>query len=155
MCYAFLMMKRAMTKCEDVELMAKLYEEVKVAFAAEQSKRMKRNNYRRGKKHTQKTKKKISEKNKGQGVGRRLSNTTRGKISAARKGKHLSEETKMKLSEINKGHKPTIETRKKLSTRLIGNKHTFGMKWFNNGTKSVMAKSCPAGFTLGRLKKNE
>jgi len=114
---------------------------------------MKRNNYRRGKKHTQKTKKKISEKNKGQGAGRRLSNTTRDKISVARKGKHLSEETKMKLSEMNKGHRPTVETRKKLSARLIGNKHTFGMKWFNNGIKSVMAKSCPTGFILGRLKK--
>ena len=153
MCYAFLMMKRAMTKCEDVELMAKLYEEVKVAFAIDQSKKMKGNNYRRGKKHTQQTKKKISEKNKGQGAGRRLSNTTRYKISVANKGKHLSEETKMKLSEKNKGHKLSDEARQKISNNLKGNKYTFGMKWFNNGSKSVMAKSCPDGFVAGRLKR--
>ena len=92
-------------------------------------------------------------KNKGQGAGRRLSNTTRYKISVANKGKHLSEETKMKLSEKNKGHKLSDEARQKISNNLKGNKYTFGMKWFNNGSKSVMAKSCPDGFVKGRLKR--
>ena len=54
---------------------------------------------------------------------------TRKKLSEARKGKHHSEETRLKMSESRKG---------KL--------------WYNNGVKSIRAKTCPEGFVPGRLK---
>ena len=47
------------------------------------------------------------------------------------KGKQVSEKTRQKLSEATKG------------------KH-----WYNNGVKSIRAKTCPEGFVKGRLKQH-
>jgi group I intron endonuclease len=74
-----------------------------------------------GKKRSDETKKKISEKNKGNKnfLGRHHSEKTKLKISNSKKGTHLTDEQKRKLSEINKGktisdwHKKRISESKK------------------------------------------
>ena len=71
---------------------------------------------------------------------------TRLKIAEAHKGKHHSAETRQKLSESHKGKYLSVETRKKMSEAHKG-KH-----WYNNGVKSILAKTCPEGFVPGRLK---
>ena len=79
-----------------------------------------------------------------------LSEEAKQKMSIAKKGRHLSEETKKKMSESLKGKtlKPlTEEHKQKLSVAKLGS------HWFNNGIKSVQAKSCPEGFVKGRLRK--
>ena len=70
-------------------------------------------------------------------------------------GKHLSEEAKRKMSIAKKGKSLSEETRRKLSESHKG-KNTWSKThhWFNNGTISVRAKSCPEGFVKGRLKKS-
>ena len=67
------------------------------------------------------------------------------KISESLKGKHRSEETKRKMSEAKKNM--SEETKRKISEAKVG------MRWFNNGIKSVLVKECPEGFVKGRLKK--
>ncbi len=57
------------------------------------------NNPMYGRKHSEETRKKLSEANKG----KKLSEETKKKLSEANKGKKLSEETKKKLSEVQKG----------------------------------------------------
>ena len=102
--------------------------------------------------------------------GKHLSAETRKKLSEANKGKHHSEETRKKLSEANKGKHHSEETRKKMSEALNGENHPFFGKhhseetrkkmsealkskyWYNNGVKSIRAKTCPEGFVKGRLK---
>ena len=73
------------------------------------------------------------------------------------KGKHRSEETKRKMSKAKQGKKlkPFTEEHKlKMSIARKG-KNTWSKThhWFNNGTITVRAKSCPEGFVRGRLKK--
>ena len=67
-------------------------------------------------------------------------------------GKHHSTETRQKMSEANKGENNywfgkhlSEETLKKLSEAGKG-KH-----WYNNGVKSILAKTCPEGFVQGRI----
>lgn len=55
------------------------------------------------------------------------------------KGKHLSEEHKQHMSESHKGK----------------NTWTKGCCWYNNGTITVRAKSCPEGFVRGRIKRKK
>ena len=56
-------------------------------------------------KHTEESKRKISENLKGKFTG----------IKHPMYGKHHSEETKRKISEAGKGRKPSAETKRKLS----------------------------------------
>ena len=102
-----------------------------------------------GKHHSEETRQKLSEANKG----KHRSEETRRKLSEANKGKNLSAETRKKISEANKGKPSWIkgkhrseETRQKLSEANKG-KHLY-----NNGVKSILAKTCPEGFVPGRLK---
>lgn len=62
-------------------------------------------------------------------------------------GKHLSEETRRKMSEAKKGKHLSDEAKRKLSAAKQGS------HWWNNGIKTIRAKSCPEGFVKGRLKK--
>jgi hypothetical protein len=79
-----------------------------------------------GRKHTEETKKKISESNKG-----KVKHTDESKemISSSRKGKKLSQEHKDKISAAMKnnknmnGKKMSDETKKKLSAKMKGNKN--------------------------------
>ena len=98
-----------------------------------------------GKHHSEETKKKMSESNKGKHI---FSEEQKKKMSEARKGKKLgpcSEEHKRKIGEASKGKHLSEETRRKLSVVRKG-KH-----WFNNGTTSTQAFECPEGFVPGRL----
>lgn len=95
----------------------------------------------KGRKHTEETKKKISEAHKGMKYTKEqldqiketkikngtthpkrkpLKQETKNKISAAHKGKKATEETKAKLSKAHKGKKHTEETKKKMSASRLG-----------------------------------
>ena len=74
--------------------------------------------HHKGKRFSEETKKKLSAANKG----KQLSEETKAKMSEAKKGKPRSEETKRRMSEAlkgrpgpNKGKHPSEETRRKLS----------------------------------------
>ena len=87
---------------------------------------------------------------RGTMYGKRQSEETRKKISAAMKGKTHSEETRKKLkgkAAWNKGKILSEETRKKMSETHNG-KH-----WYNNGIVDTFAKSCPEGFVPGRIRR--
>lgn len=97
------------------------------------------NSFRKGKKHKEETKNKISE---------------------AKKGKHLSEEHKKKMSDAKKGKnnsmygkKHSDETRKKIGETHKGNTYTKGMHWYHNDDGNIMAKECLPGFEPGMLRK--
>jgi hypothetical protein len=68
-------------------------------------------------------------------VGRKLSDETKRKISAAHKGKEPNWDLINRLSEINKGNqyglgkKPSSETRAKMSAAHTGNTYALGYKW--------------------------
>jgi len=66
----------------------------------------------KGKKHSEKTKRKIGLKNKGKNsgnYGKHPSEENKRKISIAKKGIKRSEETKRKISESNKGRESPME----------------------------------------------
>ena len=103
----------------------------------------------KGKKLSEKTKKKMSDVNKG----KKLSEEHKKKISEGNKGKKMSDEARRKMSEAkkgktswNKGKHHTVESKKKMSD---ANK---GMHWFNNGKINKRARECPEGFVPGILK---
>ena len=80
-----------------------------------------------GFKHSEETRKKISENNARYWQGKTLSAKTRKKMSEAQKGKTLSEETRKKISEANKGENNPMygkthseEARKKMSEAKKG-----------------------------------
>ena len=108
--------------------------------------RQKLSEVHKGKHHSTEARKKMSESKKGENhpfFGKHHSEETRKKISDALNGenhpmfgKHHSEETRKKMSEANKGK----------------NHWTKGTHWYNNGVKSILAKTCPEGFVPGRLK---
>ena len=109
-----------------------------------------------GKHPSEETRKKMSEKKKGKPTwikGKHHSVETLKKMSEATKGKHHSEETRKKISDaLNGENHPmfgkhhTAEARKKMS------EVHKGTIWYNNGVKSIRAKTCPEGFVPGRLK---
>jgi len=86
-----------------------------------------------GLKHSEETKKKISELNKGEKnsfYGKHHTEETKRKISESNKGnasflgKHHTEETKKRLSDLNKGKKLTDEAKEKIKIASTGRKHT-------------------------------
>lgn len=156
MMYAFLLMKRVLLKCDDIEAMSKMYEEVKVALSQRMKQKMK------GKSLSNEIKMKISKTLKGRPcgmLGKHHSADARKRISEACCGKTLSEETRKRISEAqcgeknhnfgkpawNKGKQTSNKTKQKLSDTIKQ------LHWFNNGTKNIRAKECPDGFVQGRL----
>lgn len=91
----------------------------------------------KNKRHSEETKKKISESNKG----KKVSEETRKKLSESHKGHKVSEETKKKLSKINKGKKPHINT---IKASIKYNEKTYTMKSPNGDiiTFTNMKKFC-------------
>ena len=82
-----------------------------------------------GKHHSEEAKKKMSLRHKGRDTWM--------------KGKHHSEDAKKKMSECHIGkHYPKLSEAKK----------GLHLHWYNNGVKSILAKTCPEGFVPGRLK---
>ena len=117
----------------------------------------------KGYKLSDETKQKMSERKKGENnpmYGKKHSEETRKKISEHHAdvsgenhpmyGKHHSEETLIKMRGENNpmyGKKHSEETRKKMSDAFKG-RH-----WYNNGIVQIQSFECPIGFTKGRLKK--
>ncbi len=103
---------------------------------------------KKGKKHTEESKKKMSDAKKGKKM-KPLSEETKKKLSDAKKGKKIkpfTEETKKKMSEAKKGKKMkphSEEAKKKMSEAKKGYKHTEEAKRklseVNKGKKHIEA----------------
>ena len=86
-------------------------------------------------------------------LGKHPSEESRKKMSEVHKGKHRSAETCKKIAEANKGKHRSAETRRKMSESRKGKPTCIkGKHWYNNGVKSILAKTCPEGFVPGRIK---
>ena len=122
---------------------------------------------------SEETRKKLSEKSKGENnpmYGRNHSEETCKMLREVNLGKHHTEESRKKMSESHKGQIPwnkgatgifasekhwnygkhlSDETKKKISASKKG-RH-LGKYWYNNGVISVLARECPNGFVKGRI----
>lgn len=169
MCFALYRMKQQLMKCDDVETMAKLYEEARTNMDFATNK---------GKKFTDEHKKKIGEAHKGQ---KNWNAHHKGKDSPSY-GLKRTEEQKLKNRIAHLGKPVSVETRKKLSLKNSGKNNPMygkssweglteeqikirkekitrastGRKWYNNGVDEVFAYELPFGYNAGRLirKKN-
>lgn len=139
MCFAFHQMKRILVKCNDIKLMAKLYDEVRTDFSKELSAMHK------GKPKSTITRQRMSDAWKG---------VDRKGVNNPMFGKHLSDDAKKKIGAKSKGRtfKHTDEAKRKISIAHLGNKGSLGKHWFNNGIVSIQAFTCPDGYVKGRVK---
>lgn len=153
-------------KCDDVETMAKLYEEARMNMDFATNK---------GKKFSDEHKRKIGETHKGsknwnashKGIlspsyGRVRSEEEKLKNRIAHLGKKHTEESKRKISAATSGkNNPmygksswdglTADERKKRIEKLKAS--TVGKCWYNNGITEVLSFEQPNGFVAGRLRK--
>ena len=96
-----------------------------------------------GKKHSEKSKKMMSESAKG----KIMSEETKRKVSEAKKGTILSEETKKKLKEKRKGRKPALgmkhteSWKKDHSKRMLDNNPFKGKKHTEETKKTISEKA--------------
>lgn len=81
-----------------------------------------------GMKHSEETKKKISEIHKGRFCGEK--NPMFGKL--------VSEETREKISKSNTGQKRSEETKNKIRTKLKGNSNTLNYKYSEESKKKIL-----------------
>ena len=91
----------------------------------------------KGKKHTEETKRRMSEARKG----KKFSEEHKRKIGLGNKGKIRSEETRKKISQSHFGLRPTVETRKKMGEAHKGEKcHLWkgGITPKNNAIRSSL-----------------
>lgn len=77
----------------------------------------------------------------------------------SKKGRKLSEETKAKLSAAHKGKPKTEEWKRKIAEARIGKAHPHkgrekGKKWFTDGKVNILAAVCPSGFKSGMTRLN-
>ena len=166
MCYALYRMKQQLMKCDDVETMAKLYEEVRTNMDFATNK---------GKKFSDEHKRKIGESHKGAknwnsshkgtmspSYGRVRSEEEKRKNRIAHLGKKHTEESKSKISVATSGkNNPmygksswdglTADERKKRIEKLKAS--TVGKCWYNNGITEILSFEQPNGFVAGRLRK--
>ena len=77
-------------------------------------------NVRTGQKHSEETKRKMSEVRKGHAV----SDETKARISAAHQGKTLTEEHCRKMSDFRKQYHPSEETKRRIGLGGLGRKHS-------------------------------
>ena len=111
MCYAFNMMKRIISKSDDIEKLSELYDEVRKDLSVYKSESQK---------------------------GRKLSKLTCRKISESQKGKKISEDTRKKISESRKGK---IPWNKGLTGIFVGEKSTMWGKHHSEEAKMKMSES--------------
>lgn len=118
-------------------------------------------------KHTEETKRKISEKNKGEKnwfygkthteeTRRRLSEIKKGKCSGEKNhmyGKTHTEETRRKLSELNKGKTLSEETKRKISKSQKG--RTFSEETKKKFSENTKGKNNPMSKKVSLTKNNE
>lgn len=106
-------------------------------------KRKGENNGFYGKHHSEDSKIKISEAQKGKqswNKGKHHLEETKRKISEAQKGKHHSDETRKKMSEVHIGKKLSEEHKKKLSEALINGKKSKPVLQIDKITNEVIAE---------------
>lgn len=126
MCYAFHRMKHQLMKCDDIEEMAKLYEEVRIEFSKVHSESLKgHHSWSKGKPSPWKGKRPTDESRK------KMSDARKGK-SPWNKGKHniYSEEVRKSMGlcgdkNPNFGTHHTEESKRKISKSKSGEKHHF------------------------------
>ncbi len=97
---------------------------------------------RLGSKHSEESKKKLSEASKGQigyWKGKHLSEETKRKLSEANKGKKLSDEHKRKISQAGKGKIRSLETRRNISKSKKGSKNPLYGKQHSEQWKRKMS----------------
>ena len=102
-----------------------------------------------GKKHTEETKKKLSEMR----MGKKASMEARLKMSKSQKGRKYSLETRKKISESNIGRIISDEQRRKTSERNIGNKYCVGRILSEETKKKISEsrlKNPPKPYWLGK-----
>ena len=90
------------------------------------------------------------------GLGKIPTEEHKKKISLAHRGKVLTKEHREKLSLAKLGKVQSADTIKKRVAGLIGNSHTLGMAWINDGFSSRMIKkgvTPPEGWNYGRAKR--
>lgn len=110
------------------------------------------NSYRKGCKHSEETKLKISKAHKG----KKHSEETKKKLSDAGTGKKFTEEHKQNLSKSLKGQKLSEETKKKISASRMGKRSTEETKNKMSKTRSnlhitVTSRNNPLIFRLCEL----
>jgi hypothetical protein len=82
-------------------------------------------------------------------------------IGGRKKGTKWSDEERAVQQELRskEGHYDYLKDparAKKISESKKGSKGTTtGRKWYNNGTKQILANECPIGFTNGRISKKQ
>lgn len=119
---------------ETAEMIANDYEEALPITNQAQSERMKGNNFFKGHKLTEESKKLISDNHADvSGNNNPMWN------------KHHTEESKEKNRLAHLGKKASNDTKAKLK------ESHKGLKWYNDGIHNIFAKECPDGFVPGRL----
>lgn len=111
-----------------------------------------------GKKHTEESKRKISEHHadfSGENhpmYGRSLSDETRRKISEARKRKYATDpEFRKRMSDCQKGKKLSEETKKKISESMSGENNPFYGRHHSDETKQKISESKMSGSTSSSI----
>ncbi len=158
MCYAFHRMKQQLLKCDDVESMAKLYEEARIEFVKLDTGA---HNPAFGKhwKLSEASCQRHSESKKGSKnpmYGKKRSEESRRKSSEALKGhkgywkgKRLPQDAIEKTASKNRGKKRSMETRQKISEALKG------LRWYTDGKINSYSRECPEGFWAGMTRKSK
>ena len=151
MALAFNFMRKKMVKYASDETIEKLAKDYETAMkeAAEAIAKAKK-----GKHHSEESKKKNSEAHKGENnpnYGKHLSEEQKKKLSEINKGKRLTDETRKKMREAHKGKQFSEEHKNKLSEARKGKTPNKGKHWYNNGKINIMSKECPPGFIPGRI----
>lgn len=91
-------------------------------------------------KHSEETRKKISESNKGK-KHKPMSVETRRRMSESRTGKHLSEETKKKIGNAHRGKILSEQQIATMRTRMQGSNHPNWGKHLSAETRKKIGKS--------------
>ena len=167
MSLAIYRMKQQLLKCDDIEAMARLYDEAKRAidFGA----------ISRGKKFSEEHKRKIGEHHKGSknwnygrkgelspSYGRKHTDEENQKNRIAHLGKHHTEESKKKLSAANSGKNNPMYGKSIFDGMSLERKQAWidkhvakavGRKWYTNGVINVWQHECPEGFVPGRTRR--